>query len=378
MTYSINKVKDLVISLESRLSNVSDKTPKAERDAVRGILKNISAEALKLNGEIYRMSKVIPSTPPPVDSVTPPKSSTQSPPLTQNPPQPTNNPPVSTPSPVGDSGLYNDTQSQLHQWLKANPNHPQYQLLKTKIADVPKAVWLGDWSDDLDRQVKEAREQNKTAVFILYNSIKRDLGSYSAGGAANIEKYLQWIDKFVTRVGDLKCFVMMEPDALPHMANMSVDDVKLRQQMLQQGLQRLRKNKNARVYLDAGHSNWLSADETARLLKVIGVELFDGFALNVSNRRPTDELIRFGKEVSGKVGGKHFIIDTSRNGVAQSEWLNPTGEKLGRLPTFNTGEALCDAFLWLKSPGESDGEGNGGPPAGKLWIERALQLAVSN
>ncbi len=277
--------------------------------------------------------------------------------------------------PGANTRLYNDTRSQLHNWLRVNPNHPQASLLKTKIADVPKAIWLGDWADDLDRQVREARERGETAVFILYNAIKRDLGSYSAGGAANLDKYLQWIDRFVSRIGDLSCIVVMEPDALPHMPHMNVDDIKLRTTMLQEGLKRLRKNRNARVYLDAGHSNWLSADETARMLKIIGVELFDGFAENVSNRRPTHELMAHAKRVSAQIGGKHFILDTSRNGVAKDDWCNPQGEKLGQLPTFKTGEPLCDAFLWLKSPGESDGTCNGGPAAGELWIERAIDLA---
>jgi endoglucanase len=33
------------------------------------------------------------------------------------------------------------------------------------------------------------------------------------------------------------------------------------------------------------------------------------------------------------------------------------------------------AFLWIKKPGESDGECNGGPKAGQWWTEMAIGLA---
>ena len=56
----------------------------------------------------------------------------------------------------------------------------------------------------------------------------------------------------------------------------------------------------------------------------------------------------------------HFIVDTGRNGVGNmrsdcSNWCNPRGAGVGRFPTTETGNSSIDAFLWLKTPGESDG-----------------------
>jgi len=103
-------------------------------------------------------------------------------------------------------------------------------------------------------------------------------------------------------------------------------------------------------------------------------------------------------------GTTHFVIDTSRNGqgpwdwaaagyasagVAQ-DWCNPPDRGLGIPPTTNTGNALVDAYLWVKVPGESDGSCNrsvsgsttdpewGGiadPAAGAWFPQQALQLA---
>jgi endoglucanase len=68
---------------------------------------------------------------------------------------------------------------------------------------------------------------------------------------------------------------------------------------------------------------------------------------------------------------KHFVIDTSRNGQGPwtpttsdpdaDAWCNPPNRGLGLRPTANTGNDLIDAYLWIKIPGESDGECSRGP-----------------
>jgi endoglucanase len=83
----------------------------------------------------------------------------------------------------------------------------------------------------------------------------------------------------------------------------------------------------------------------------------------------------------------HFVIDTSRNGegpnpmtggadadmvnyeaapfgqsagtigtLQSGNWCNPPGSGLGVGPTASTGVPLVDAYLWVKIPGESDGQ----------------------
>jgi endoglucanase len=120
------------------------------------------------------------------------------------------------------------------------------------------------------------------------------------------------------------------------------------------------------------------AEFIAEKLKKAGLDEAHGFSLNTSNYGPTDKNIEFGKKVSELAGGAHFVIDTSRNGAGYApefEWCNPPGRKIGKPPSTETGEPLVDAFLWLKRPGESDGDCNGGPRAGVFWLERALELA---
>ena len=98
----------------------------------------------------------------------------------------------------------------------------------------------------------------------------------------------------------------------------------------------------------------------------------------------------------------HFVIDTSRNGQGPwtataaytdaQDWCNPPGRGLGQRPALHpvATNALLDAYLWVKTPGQSDGQctrGTGGttdpewgnivdPAAGAWFPQQALQLAT--
>jgi hypothetical protein len=63
----------------------------------------------------------------------------------------------------------------------------------------------------------------------------------------------------------------------------------------------------------------------------------------------------------------HAIIDTGRNAVQGlrlewGDWCNVKGAGFGVRPTSNTGDALADAFVWVKPGGESDGVSDSSAP----------------
>jgi endoglucanase len=85
------------------------------------------------------------------------------------------------------------------------------------------------------------------------------------------------------------------------------------------------------VYVDAGHPGWISdIDQLAAALTSAGVKHAAGFSLDVSNFTPTAQDIAYGKQISAKLGGAHFVIDTSRNGA-----INPPAVTSGPSPTRN-------------------------------------------
>jgi endoglucanase len=140
-------------------------------------------------------------------------------------------------------------------------------------------------------------------------------------------------------------------------------------------------NPSAAVYVDAGHSRWLSAEEMAARLNEVGVDHVRGFSLNTSNFYTTDEEIGYGEAVSALTNGSHYVIDTSRNGAGPApdtplNWCNPSGRALGAPPTTATASAHADAYLWIKRAGESDGTCNRGEPRSGLFMNQyAIDLA---
>ncbi len=251
------------------------------------------------------------------------------------------------------------------------------------IAKVPTATWLGG-EDDTRVKAREitlaAEDAEQLPVLVAYNLPERDCGQYSSGGAASADEYREWTRELVAGIGDRPAVVILEPDAIAHalVGCEGSEEATERYPMLKEAVEAYAKAPNARVYVDAGNASWV--DDTAKLaaaLKQSGVDRAAGFALNVSNFEPTDTSIGYGTDVSEELGGEtHFVIDTSRNGaaVAAGDWCNPMTARLGEEPTTATEQPLLDALLWIKQPGDSDGECNGGPAAGAWWQQYADTL----
>jgi endoglucanase len=219
---------------------------------------------------------------------------------------------------------------------------------------------------------------------------------------------------------------------------------------LNAALDRLLEQPNVDVYLDGTHNRWLGSGDAAKRLVQAGVTRAQGFFLNVSNFQPTEELAKYGTWISeciafasdAEEGGwrlghydwcasqyypanvddfstwsltddwyasnlgtavaqTHFVMDTSRNGRGRwippsdapagdpQDWCNPPARGAGLRPSTDTSSELIDAYLWLKIPGESDGQCNRWSPAGApdpvrmmedpaagVWFpEMALELA---
>ncbi|WP_438828772.1 glycoside hydrolase family 6 protein [Streptomyces klenkii] len=270
--------------------------------------------------------------------------------------------------------------------LRGRGRSSQAQLL-SKIAAQPVAEWIGP--DDPEGQARgfteAAARADRIAVLVLYNIPHRDCGQYSQGGASDGNAYRGWLDGAVRGISNRGATVILEPDALPHISDGCTPQQyhEERFALLKEAVGRLKALPHTKVYLDAGNSSWVvPADRMADPLRRAGIDQADGFALNVSNFQTTKANKDYGHRLSGLLGGKHFVIDTSRNGNGplnapghEKAWCNPSGRALGTPPTTRTGDAKVDAYLWVKRPGESDGTCKGGPGAGKWWEAYALDLA---
>jgi endoglucanase len=241
-----------------------------------------------------------------------------------------------------------------------------------KIAMNPVAFWLVGGDPSQAGNIARGAGADYP-VIVAYNIPNRDCSGQSAGGAGSDEAYRGWIDGMSSSLMGEEAAIILEPDALALSCGDSTES------LIAYAVSSLRRNPGTAVYIDGGHSNWVSADQMAVRLRNAGIAEATGFAINVSNFQPTDALLNYGRNLSAQVGGKPFVVDTSRNarGVSGGAFCNPAGAGLGLPPTSATGEALAHAFLWVKRPGESDGACGqcAGTPAGQFCREYALELA---
>jgi endoglucanase len=264
-------------------------------------------------------------------------------------------------------------------WRSSRPGDAN---LMERIASQPVAQWIGGWTANVRNHVRSivtrAASEGTVPVFVAYNIPHRDCGGYSASGAQSTAAgYRAWIREVAAGLSDGRSVVVLEPDAVAQVSCLPAQGQEERFALLRDAVE-LFKAAGAAVYVDAGNARWIAADVMAARLKRAAIDQADGFSLNVSNFISTAANIAYGEAVSARLSGKHFIIDTSRNGMggtADGQWCNPPGQALGHPPTTRTGHRLVDAYLWVKVPGESDGPCNGGPAAGQWWAEYALGLA---
>ena len=198
-------------------------------------------------------------------------------------------------------------------------------------------------------------------------------------------------------MGDARVIIILEPDAISQIRG-NTDDGKpclteeeqhMYYALMDYAVSELKAHKGVSLYIDAGNSAWITdTNIVADRLKRSSIAKADGFSLNVSNFQTTEATTRYGREISEKTGGAHFVIDTSRNGLGpytnndfpSHSWCNPPGRALGHYPTTNTNDERIDAYLFIKRPGESDGADPdpkkcfGGPKAGDWWPDYAIGL----
>ena len=275
------------------------------------------------------------------------------------------------------SDLYVDPTTQAYAaWEAASGTDKD---LLAKIALTPQAYWVGNWADadhsraEVADYTGRAVAAGQTGVLTVYAIPGRDCGNHSGGGVPESE-YARWVDTVASGI-EGNPVVILEPDALAQLGD--CDGQGDRVGYLRYAAASLA-DAGARVYIDAGHSGWLSASEAARRLQLIGFSDAVGFALNTSNYQTTADTQAYAEQVSSQVGGRPYVIDTSRNGNGSNgEWCNPRGRALGEQPRFVDDATSLDALLWVKLPGESDGACNGGPAAGQWWQEIALELAAN-
>lgn len=240
---------------------------------------------------------------------------------------------------------------------------------ETALYGASGATWLTGHPGDVaavKRVVDAARRAKAVPVFVQYGIPGRDKKGPSHGGAGSLAAYYKQVEANAAAVGGAEAIVIIEPDALA--LGLDPFTVKGAVTRYHQACPR------AKLFIDAGHAMWKNPDEMVPLLGQAGIDMAEGFSLNVSAYQWTFDNLKFGirtletlASYDPALGAKRFVIDTSRNGSGpgadqdgQPTWGDPvramTGKPItnGPLPTWNTDEPVCEAYLWVKAPGYGD------------------------
>jgi hypothetical protein len=156
---------------------------------------------------------------------------------------------------------------------------------------------------------------SKFPVFTFYR--------YYNGSGTDANAYRGWVTAAAQAIGSHSggyAVVVLEPDSFALQNRSDVNDV------LNTAIGIIKeKAPNAALFLDIGHSAWLSSG--AVLMRAKGYSnyaLIDGWASNTSNFQPTPQEETYAMQLFAG-SGKPGIIDTSRNGLGRlpSTIINP-------------------------------------------------------
>lgn len=274
-------------------------------------------------------------------------------------------------------------ESKAYRALPDIPEGTDAHAATTYLAQQPTAYWITPEVDPIEdvaartqNLLAEARNAGRPLAIVIYGLPERDCSAgLSGGGLYDDAQYDEWttiIGNVLRTAPDVQKIVILEPDSLalaPECGN-----VQERTNQLREAIGRL-DSTNTWIYVDGGHSTWLSIDMMASLINGLGMnDVIRGFATNVSNYNDTVYEFDYSHRLSEATGGLNALIDTSRNGAGSNgEWCNPPGRLIGA-PGGTYGDDVVDTNLWIKPPGESDGTCNGGPVAGAWWPEAAVEL----
>lgn len=271
----------------------------------------------------------------------------------------------------------NEARTTADEWRSSDPDGA---AIMDELGDVPLALWLGDWMNDVADEVDDAvtRAGDALQVFVVYDIPNRDCGSMSAGGAGDVAAYEDFVQGVADGLDGRLALVILEPDGLALDDCLNTDGRNERHGMMADAVETL-SDAGAAVYIDAGKSGWIDPEDMADRLLAAGVGDAAGFALNVAHTETTADEAAYAGELRAILGNDvRYVVDTGRNGAGAAsgnEWCNPLDVENGHRPTLDTKRAGLDGLLWIKQPGSSDGWCNGGPAPGTWWPEYARDLA---
>ncbi|CAK4711527.1 hypothetical protein AeMF1_011403 [Aphanomyces euteiches] len=269
-------------------------------------------------------------------------------------------------------------------WTNGAQANPQLKNALDALSKYAVATWYTDrGGDEIDQLLQKCNGQVPSIV--IYGLPNKDCAAGFSSGGTNRDSssYKSWVQSLVSRVGSREVIYVLEPDAIGLLSNNNcakqnnyLENLKTALGLISSG------NPNAKIYADV--AAWADIAQASSILNDLkSAGRLNGITINTSNYKTNAQLLPICQSISGATGGLHCAFDTSRNyrGSTGDEWCNSKTAGIGAPPGSDTGNPLVDYNLWLKPPGESDGECTGrtadallGPSAGQFFADGFTSL----
>jgi endoglucanase len=282
-----------------------------------------------------------------------------------------------------------------HQYAHSNPT---WAAMLGRIAGAPGArrFWMWNMGSDVEGQVAhylettQATEPGTTVMLSSYNLVHGPCGSTATPAVQS--QYDSYMDQTAAGIGNFHVIYFLEIDSIITAPCLNPSHLAIRLAELRYAVSALERDPHVLVYVDAGAADANTAANTARLLSGAGIAQAQGFFVNATHFDWTQTELQYAENISRRLGGAHFIINTGENGKGPlapanrvthgNEILcNPPGRGLGPLSVSQqiaqqTAYPGADGFLWFSNPGGSGGQCvPGAPPTAQFWPAYAVMLA---
>lgn len=275
---------------------------------------------------------------------------------------------------------------------------PTWAAMLGRIASEPGAqrFWMWNMGPNVAGQVSHYLETTQvtqpgtTVMLSSYNLVHGPCGSTATPAVQS--QYDSYMDQMAAGIGNFHVIYFLEIDSIITAPCLTPSQRAIRLAELRYAVSALERDPHVLVYIDAGAADASSVAGAAGLLSGAGVAQAQGFFVNATHFDWTKTELQYAENISRRLGGAHFIINTGENGkgplvpanrVKQGNEVlcNPPGRGLGPLSVSQqvaeqTGYPGADGFLWFSNPGGSGGQCRpGAPPTAQFWPAYAVMLA---
>ena len=283
--------------------------------------------------------------------------------------------------------LYAATQ-QVDHWLMLNAHsNPHKATVLDAIAKVPTAVWLDDTKlagTHVRHMTRNASKRNEIYQLVLRGSPELTVEKISL----TKRTYLTFIQSVANNLAKSDGILILEPGLLHQVSSWSAEIRDSCLGLIHSAIRIISaRSPLAKIYIDVGRPNCMSAAHAAMFLKIAGVTEARGFSLNVGHSESTRDCLMFAQSIRLLLGNNiHFVVDTALNGNTSSASQNT--QRIGELPMINTctdDDPLllgADALLWVTPPGVAKVNFNSASqnsfPIGKFSVDLAITQIGNN